>query len=146
MRILIYKDEATAMRGSREKLFASYFAGYWMPDGRFNIVKDKFFDMSGNNTINEGELVDYLDKIQHFYGGKKIMKAWIQTTPDFDYDVIDVYLVLQSGKQLFQLKGFDDVEWAEAVQFAQEVAAELGLEYIGEAGEANHELDWIESE
>lgn len=74
------------------------------------------------------------------------MKAWIQTTPDFDYEVIDVYLVIQSSKQLFPIKGFDDVEWAEAEQFAQELAAELGIEYIGEAGEANHELDWLEPE
>jgi hypothetical protein len=74
------------------------------------------------------------------------MKAWIQTTPDFDYEVIDVNLVIQSGKQLFHIKGFDDVEWAEAEQFAQELAAELGIEYIGEAGEAHHELDWLESE
>lgn len=74
------------------------------------------------------------------------MKAWIQTTPDFEYDAIDVNLVIQSGKQLFHIKGFDDVEWREAEQFAQELAAELGIEYIGEAGEAHHELDWIEPE
>ena len=66
MKILIYKDEATAKRGSREKLFASHFAGYWLPDGRFNIVKDRFFGTSGNDVIGGDYLVEYLDKIQHF--------------------------------------------------------------------------------
>jgi tRNA U34 2-thiouridine synthase MnmA/TrmU len=67
------------------------------------------------------------------------MKAWIQTTPDFDYEVIDVYLVIKS--ELLHLKGFNDDEWEEAMKFAEEVAATLGIEYIGEVGEANHELD-----
>lgn len=67
------------------------------------------------------------------------MKAWIQTTPDFDYEVIDVYLVIKS--ELFHLKGFDDTEWKESMKFAEDVASALGIEYIGEVGEANHELD-----
>lgn len=69
------------------------------------------------------------------------MKAYIQTTPDFDYEVIDVYLVIRSGTEMIHLKGFDDTEWREATKFAEEVADELGIEYVGEVGEANHELD-----
>lgn len=68
------------------------------------------------------------------------MKNWIQTTPDFDYEVIDVYLVIDD-KELFWLKGFDDVEWKEAIDFAEGIARSLGIEYIGSVGEANHELE-----
>lgn len=69
------------------------------------------------------------------------MKPYVQTTPDFYYEVIDVYLVIKSGKELLHLKGFDDTEWREATDFAVQVADELGIEYVGEVGEANHELD-----
>ena len=68
------------------------------------------------------------------------MKPYIQTTPDFDYEVIDVYLVIKSGEELIHLKGFDDSEWREATQFAKEISDELGIEYVGEVGEAGHEL------
>lgn len=71
------------------------------------------------------------------------MKAWIQTTPDFEYEVIDVYLGIKSTDELIHLQGFDEDEWREAEQFAQNVAAALGIEYIGEVGEANHEMvEW----
>lgn len=70
------------------------------------------------------------------------MKAWIQTTPDFDYEVVDVYLCIVKGRRLLRLEGFDDVDWEQAKQFANEVAEELGIEYIGEVGEAGHEVDW----
>lgn len=67
------------------------------------------------------------------------MKAWIQTTPDFEYEVIDVYLGIKSMETLIRLEGFNDDEWEEATRFAEEVATALGIEYIGEVGEANHE-------
>ena len=71
------------------------------------------------------------------------MKAWIQTTPDFEYEVIDVYLGIKSMGELIRLAGFDEDEWREADQFAQNVAAALGIEYVGEVGEVNHEiLEW----
>lgn len=83
------------------------------------------------------------------------MKAWIQTTPYFEYEVIDVYLGIKSMDELILLQGFDDGEWREAEQFAQNVATALGIEYIGyneviadaeeryKAGEANHEMpEW----
>ena len=71
------------------------------------------------------------------------MKAWIQTTPDFEYEVIDVYLGIKSMDELIHLQGFNDDEWKEAEQFAQNVATALGIEYIGEVGEANHEMpEW----
>ena len=68
------------------------------------------------------------------------MKAWIQTTPDFEYEVIDVYLGIKSMDELIHLQGFNDDEWKEAEQFAQNVATALGIEYIGEVGEAGHEM------
>ena len=71
------------------------------------------------------------------------MKAWIQTTPDFEYEVIDVYLGIKSIDELIHLQGFDEDEWREAEQFAQNVATALGIEYVGEVGEANHEMvEW----
>jgi hypothetical protein len=74
------------------------------------------------------------------------MKAWIQTTPDFEYEVIDVYLGIKSMDELIRLAGFNDDEWQEAEHFAKDVAAELGIEYIGEVGEANHEMVGSEDE
>lgn len=68
------------------------------------------------------------------------MKAWIQTTPDFDYEVIDVYLGLKSGR-LIRLEGFNDDEWEKATRFAEEVAEALDIKYIGEVGEAIHEVE-----
>jgi hypothetical protein len=68
------------------------------------------------------------------------MKAWIQTTPDFDYEVIDVYLGIKSMDELMHLKGFNEDEWREAEQFAKDIAVALGIEYIGEVGEAGHEM------
>lgn len=69
------------------------------------------------------------------------MKAYIQTTSYPEYKLIYVYLVIRSGKEMIHLKGFDDTEWREATKFAEEVSDELGIEYVGEVGEANHELD-----
>lgn len=74
------------------------------------------------------------------------MKAWIQTTPDFEYEVIDVYLGIKSMDELIRLAGFNDDEWREAEQFAKDVAAALDIEYIGEVGEANHEMMECEDE
>jgi hypothetical protein len=39
------------------------------------------------------------------------MKAWIQTTPDFEYEVIDVYLGIKSMDELIRLAGFNEDEW-----------------------------------
>lgn len=72
------------------------------------------------------------------------MKAWIQTTPDFEYEVIDVYLGIKSMDELIRIGGFNDDEWKEAEQFAKDVAAALGIEYIGEVGEAGHERGYNE--
>lgn len=72
------------------------------------------------------------------------MKAWIQTTPDFEYEVIDVYLGIKSMDELIRLTGFNDDEWEDAVKFAEGVASALGIEYIGEVGEAGHEMGYEE--
>lgn len=76
------------------------------------------------------------------------MKAWIQTTPDFEYEVVDVLLGIDTGEETTAtwIKGFDDDEWEQAEQFARELAKLLHCEYIGEVGEANQEITWSESE
>ena len=76
------------------------------------------------------------------------MKAWVQTTPDFEYEVVDVLLGIQVGDDVTTtwIRGFDDDEWEQAEQFARDLSVLLHCEYIGEVGEANHELDWSESE
>lgn len=75
------------------------------------------------------------------------MKAWVQTTPDFEYEVIDVYLGIKSMDELIRIGGFNDDEWEAAEQFAKDVASALGIEYIGEVGEANHEIpEWSDED
>lgn len=75
------------------------------------------------------------------------MKNWIQTTPDFEYEVIDVYLGIESMNELVRIAGFNDDEWEEAEQFAKDAAAALGIEYIGEVGEAHHEMpEWSDED
>ena len=76
------------------------------------------------------------------------MKAWVQTTPDFEYEVVDVLLGIDTGEETTTawIKGFDDVDWEQAEQFARDLAALLHCEYLGEVGEANHEITWSESE
>lgn len=70
------------------------------------------------------------------------MKAWIQTTPDFEYEVVDVILCIEDGENIITtwITGFDDVDWEKAVKFAEDLAKTLNIEYIGEVGEADHEL------
>ena len=62
------------------------------------------------------------------------MRAWIQSTTDFDYEVIDITLCIEDKGTIIYawLKGFDDIEWEQAKQFAQTVATMLHCEYIGE--------------
>jgi hypothetical protein len=72
------------------------------------------------------------------------MKAWIQTTPDFECEIVDVYLGIKSMEALIRLDGFNGDEWKEAEIFAEEVAAALGIEYIGTVGETNHEVEWVD--
>lgn len=64
MKILIFKDEATSKRVSREKLFASHFAGYWNINGGFTVIKDRFFGINNNDMTHE-ELIQHFDKIQN---------------------------------------------------------------------------------
>ena len=68
------------------------------------------------------------------------MKAWVQTTPDFEYEVIGH----KSMDELIRIGGFNDDEWEAAEQFAKDVASALGIEYIGEVGEAGHERGYNE--
>lgn len=74
------------------------------------------------------------------------MKAWIQTTPDFEYEVDDVILCIEDGENIITtwITGFDDVDWEKAVKFAEDLAKTLNIEYIGEVGEADHGLNHID--
>lgn len=64
------------------------------------------------------------------------MKAFIYTKQDWDYEVIDVFLGLfGDGIEPIEeshLKGFDDVEWREAEEFAKMVSEATNVEYIGD--------------
>lgn len=55
-------------------------------------------------------------------------KYFVCTSPDFDHEVIDVIAVIE-GEECW-VKGFDDVEWKEASEFARKVADRLGLPLI----------------
>ena len=58
------------------------------------------------------------------------MKPYICTKNDWDYEVIDVFLVTQDEE--LHLKGFDDVEWREANSFAERIADSLNIEFVGD--------------
>lgn len=64
------------------------------------------------------------------------MKSFIYKKNDWDYEVIDVYLGLfddgEEPVEEFDLKGFDDVEWREAEEFAKMVSEATNIEYIGD--------------
>ena len=61
------------------------------------------------------------------------MKSYICTKNDWDYEVIDVFLVTQDEE--LHLKGFDDVEWLEANSFAERIADSLNIEFVGDKTE-----------
>jgi hypothetical protein len=65
------------------------------------------------------------------------MKSYIYSKSDWAYELIDVFLGLfdKDGEELveeFHLKGFDDVEWREAKEFAKMVSEATNVEYIGD--------------
>jgi hypothetical protein len=63
------------------------------------------------------------------------MKAFICTKNDWEYEVIDVFLVLvqDDGSKLERdIKGFDDWEWEEAAVYAKQLAETLNIEYLGD--------------
>lgn len=64
------------------------------------------------------------------------MKTYIYKKTDWEYDVIDVFLGLFNDGvepvEEFHLKGFDDVEWREAEEFAKMVSEAINVEYIGD--------------
>ena len=59
------------------------------------------------------------------------MEPYICTKNDWDYEVIDVFLVIENMDDI-HIKGFDDVEWREAEEYARTVASELGIEFVGD--------------
>lgn len=62
------------------------------------------------------------------------MKTWIQTTPDFDHEVVDVFICIDTDDEVITswVRGYDDVDWEQAQRFAEELATVLNCEYIGE--------------
>jgi uncharacterized protein YbjT (DUF2867 family) len=52
------------------------------------------------------------------------MKLRVQTEPDFDYEVIDVFLYVDEEKA--HIRGFDDWEWKEANEFAETLSNTIG--------------------
>ena len=64
------------------------------------------------------------------------MKAYIYTKNDWDYEVIDVFLgIYDDNDELLierDIKGFDDVEWKEANEFAEELSKTLNIDFIGD--------------
>ena len=55
---------------------------------------------------------------------------YVCTSPDFDNEVIDVVLIL-GGIECW-VKGFDDIDWKDALEFAGSLSKRLGLKYKGE--------------
>lgn len=55
---------------------------------------------------------------------------YVCTKNDWDYEVIDVFLVIEEEE--FDLKGFEDHEWREANEFAKAVAEKLNIEFVGD--------------
>lgn len=76
--------------------------------------------------------------------GSNKMKAYIYNKNDWDYEVIDVFLGLFNDAdnvkddvfiepvEELHLKGFDDVEWQEAKEFAKMVSDATKVEYLGD--------------
>ena len=59
-----------------------------------------------------------------------MIKAFICTKMDWESEVIDVILVI-NDKDCW-IKGFDDNEWKEADEFADELAKALSIENKGD--------------
>jgi uncharacterized protein YutD len=64
------------------------------------------------------------------------MKSYIYNKTDWDHEVIDVFLGLfddgEEPVEELRLKGFYDVEWREAEEFAKMVSEAINVEYIGD--------------
>lgn len=61
------------------------------------------------------------------------MEIKITRTPDFDYNVEDIAIVIDGVSSW--IKGFDDTEWKEANEFGTTLAKALGVPFeLGEEG------------
>jgi hypothetical protein len=58
------------------------------------------------------------------------MKPYICIKCDWDYKVIDVFLITEDEE--LHLKGFDEEEWREAQEYAERIADSLNIEYVGD--------------
>lgn len=59
------------------------------------------------------------------------MKPYICTKMDWDYGIVDVFLIVDKIDDFF-LKGFDDVDWQKADEYAESIASILNLEFVGD--------------
>jgi hypothetical protein len=50
---------------------------------------------------------------------------------DWDYGIVDVFLIVDKIDDFF-LKGFDDVDWQKADEYAESIATVLNLEFVGD--------------
>ena len=62
---------------------------------------------------------------------------YISIVTDWDNDVIDVLLNYSAQGESVEswIKAFDDTEWKEASQFAEAVAEELKIPFVGDRTE-----------
>jgi hypothetical protein len=61
---------------------------------------------------------------------KAMPNSYICAKQDWDYDVIDVFLVTDGVE--YGIKGFDDVDWKEAEVFAVQLAKNLNIDNMGD--------------
>ena len=66
--------------------------------------------------------------------GETTMKVSVATTPDFDFEIVDVLILVEDdrGTSNCWVRGYDDDEWEAAEQYARDLAKVLGCEYVGE--------------
>lgn len=59
-----------------------------------------------------------------------MVKAYVCTKMDWDYNVIDIILNI-NGEDCW-IKGFEDIEWKKAEEFADTLAEAFGIENKGD--------------
>ena len=58
------------------------------------------------------------------------MKPYICKKMDWEYSVVDVFLVIDDVE--YNIKGFDEDDWQESENFAESLAKSLNILYIGD--------------
>lgn len=71
------------------------------------------------------------------------LTAYVATQADLEYEVDDVIIIIHEGEpnsdgfveRRSWVRGFDDHEWEQAREYAENLAKTLGIEFIGEVAE-----------